>query len=436
MGDAAVPTAPGASGHLPTLVGAFVHFAVSTMLWVLLGALGIYIAEDLGLSAFEKGLVVATPILSGSLLRIPLGLLSDRVGAKRVGVGILLSLLVPLVAGWRGGDSLAELLAVGLLLGIAGASFSVAIPLASRWYPPERQGLVLGLTGAGTCATVLSYLFAPRLAEALGWRAVLGLAVLPALLATMAFVRLARERPRTAAMGSAREYRKALWEGDLWALGLIYAVTFGGYVGLGTFIPVLLRDQYQTPAAAAGAVAAAAALAGGGIRPFGGYLADRIGGGRMLSLLLPAIAIVYLCIARAETFGITVGLVVAAMLCMGIGNGALFQVVPQRFPGQMGIATGVVGALGGLGGFVLPVLLGSIRELSGSFDAGFLLLGLIVAGAMLLNRSPGFRSSRAGQGRSAGPVPVAGSGEASAASTSGGGVRRRSGRRVAATGTS
>src|SRR5262245_17551923 len=165
------------------------------MLWVLLGALGIYIAEGAHLNAGEKGLMVAVPVLSGSLLRLPLGLLSDRIGGKRVGIALLAFLFVPLALGWQAGSSLPTLLAIGLMLGTAGASFAVALPLASRWYPPERQGLAMGIAAAGNSGTAIANLVAPMLADAVGWHNVLGLAMLPLTLVLVAFTLLAKDSP-------------------------------------------------------------------------------------------------------------------------------------------------------------------------------------------------------------------------------------------------
>ncbi|MEK7814995.1 MAG: MFS transporter, partial [Chloroflexota bacterium] len=218
-------------GHLPTLFASFLHFDVSFMLWVLLGALGIYIAESLGLSPAEKGLLVATPILTGSLTRIPVGLLSDRFGAKRVGAALLAFLFVPLALAWQTGDSLSQLLAVGLLLGVAGSSFAVALPLASRWYPPERQGLVMGIAAAGNSGTVIANLLAPRLAQVVGWHNVLGLAMMPLALVLAAFLLMAKERPRAPGERPASLDRSVLRNPDLWWFCLLYSVTFGGYVG-------------------------------------------------------------------------------------------------------------------------------------------------------------------------------------------------------------
>src|SRR5581483_3772194 len=223
-------------------VAAFLHFDVSFMLWVLMGALGVYVAEALGLGPVERGLTVSLPVLSGSLLRIPVGALSDRFGAKRTGVGLLSFLFLPLSLAWLAGDGLAVLLLAGLLLGAAGASFAVALPLASRWYPAQRQGLVMGVAAAGNSGTVVANLAAPRLAGRIGWQDVFGVAMLPLALTLAAFARLAREAPRQPA--NARPSTGVLRQADLWWLCLFYAVTFGGYVGLTSFFPLFLRADY------------------------------------------------------------------------------------------------------------------------------------------------------------------------------------------------
>ena len=183
-------------GHTPTLAACFLHFDVSFMLWVLLGALGVYIAEELKLGPSEKAMVVAIPILSGSLLRVPLGLLSDRFGGKQVGTIMLICLYGPLTLGWLSGDSINDLMAIGALLGVAGASFAVALPLASRWYPPEKQGLAMGIAAAGNSGTVVTNLIAPRLAASIGWQGVMAVAMIPLTIALVVFVLLAKESPR------------------------------------------------------------------------------------------------------------------------------------------------------------------------------------------------------------------------------------------------
>jgi NNP family nitrate/nitrite transporter-like MFS transporter len=374
------------AGHWPTLAACFLHFDLSFMLWVLPGALGIYISESAHLSAAEKGLMVAVPILSGSLLRVPLGLLGDRIGGRRVGIGMLAFLFLPLTLGWQSGESLPELLLIGLMLGTAGASFAVALPLASRWYPPERQGLVMGIAAAGNSGTVITNLFAPRLANEVGWHNVLGLAMLPLAVVLVAFLMMAQDSPRSATARPVIKYLAAIKEGDLWWFCLFYSITFGGYVGLSAFLPLFLRDQYGLSPVAAGGLTAMGAFVGSSIRPFGGYLADKFGGVRLLSLLMTGIGAIYLAGSSLPGIAGMSVILVIQMSCLGMGNGAIFQLVPRRFREEIGIATGVVGAIGGLGGFILPLLLGNVRQMSGSFSAGFVILAMISLSGVILLR--------------------------------------------------
>lgn len=373
-------------GHWPTLLACFLHFDVSFSLWVLLGALGIYIAESAHLSPAEKGLLVAIPILSGSLLRVPLGLLSDRVGGKRVGMAILAFLFLPLTLGWLAGEGLSSLLAIGLMLGTAGASFAVALPLASRWYPPQRQGLVMGIAAAGNSGTVMTNLFAPPLANWYGWHNVLGLAMIPLGLTLIAFTLLAKDSPAHAKGQPLGRYLRALRQPDLWWFCCLYAVTFGGYVGLSSFLPLFFRDQFQVSALVAGQLTALAAFVGSLLRPLGGYLADKRGGVRVLSWLLLCIGLGYLLCAQRPALTVMAALIVGVMACSGMANGAVFQLVPQRFREEIGIATGVVGAIGGCGGFLLPNLLGQAKQITGSFAYGFILLGAVAVSVLLLLR--------------------------------------------------
>lgn len=375
------------TGHWPTLLASFLHFDLSFMLWVLLGALGIYITESLKLSPAQKGLMVAIPILSGSLLRVPLGLLSDRLGGKRVGVGMLVFLFLPLALGWQTGKDLPSLIAVGLMLGTAGASFAVALPLASRWYPAGRQGLVMGIAAAGNSGTVIANLLAPRLADKVGWHNVLALAMLPLALVLVAFLLLAKDSPGSIQAQPVRHYLSALKQSDMWWFCLFYSITFGGYVGLSSFLPLFLRDQYGLTPVMAGYLTAMFAFVGSLVRPLGGYLADRVGGVRLLSFLLFGIGVIYGLSASLPLLGLMVFVLLAIMACLGLGNGAVFQLVPQRFRQQIGIATGVVGAVGGLGGFLLPILLGSLKQWGGSFGFGFGVLALLAFIALIVLRA-------------------------------------------------
>jgi MFS transporter, NNP family, nitrate/nitrite transporter len=365
------------------LIASFLHFDLSFMLWVLLGALGIYITESLGLSPAQKGIMVAIPILRGSLLRVPLGLLSDRVGGKRVGISMLLFLFVPLSIGWLTGDNLPTMIVTALLLGTAGASFTVALPLASRWYPPHRQGIVMGIAAAGNSGTVITTLAAPHLANIVGWHNVLGLAMIPLALVLIAFIVMAKDSPSPSAGQPIRSYLAALKHSDLWWFCLFYSVTFGGYVGLSSFLPIFFRDQYNVDPITAGSLTALVTFVGSMVRPLGGYLADRLGGTRMLFWLLIGIFGTYVLRAQLPALPSMVVLLIVGMGCLGMGNGAIFQLVPQRFAQQIGIATGVIGAVGGIGGFFLPNILGSAKQISASFSMGFIVLATITLVALI-----------------------------------------------------
>ena len=358
------------AGHAPSLVAALVHFDISFMAWVLLGALGAYVSQDLGLSASQSGLMVAAPLLAAAVFRVALGILGDRVGPKRVGTVAMAVVLLPLAWGALGATSYPAVLGMGLLLGVAGASFAISLPLASRWYPPHLQGLAMGIAGAGNSGTVIAALTAPRLAEAYGWHAVFAMAMAPVALAMAAFVLLAKEPPAPARPLTAAAMRATMREPDAWRLCGLYAVTFGGFVGLASFLPILLHDQYGLSKVDAAAVTAAGAALGSLLRPLGGHLADRLGGTTVLTAVLGTVSAGALFVAGLPPAAGAALAFVALMGALGAGNGAVFQLVGLRFAQRIGLVTGVVGAAGGVGGFLLPTLLGGLRDLAGSYGAG------------------------------------------------------------------
>lgn len=362
------------AGHWPTLLSAFLYFDASFMIWVLLGALGNHVASEFNLSAAQKGLMTALPLLGGSVLRLVFGYLSDRFGGRRAGLIGLTLTFVPLLMGWLWADSVSDLYCVGVLLGVAGASFAVALPMASRWYPARYQGLVMGIAGAGNSGTVLSTFFAPRLAEMYGWPGVFGLAMIPLAAVALVFVLFAKDAPNGGSSSvSGSGMIAVLWERDLYLFSLLYAVTFGGFAGLASFLSVLLCDQYGLLKVQAGDLASLCVLAGSFLRPVGGLLADRMGGIRILSVLYGLIAILFIGLAQMPPLAGVITLFVLAMGCFGIGNGAIFQLVPQRFKGRVGAATGILGAAGGIGGFCLPVMLGWLKGVTGDFSVGLAL---------------------------------------------------------------
>jgi NNP family nitrate/nitrite transporter-like MFS transporter len=359
-------------GHKPTLFAAFFYFDLSFMVWVMLGPLAVQIAADLALSPAQKGLMVATPVLTGALLRIFMGVLVDQLKPKKAGlIGQVIVILALLEAWLHGVHTYQQALLLGVFLGFAGAAFAVALPLASRWYPPEHQGTALGIAGAGNSGTALAALFAPGLAVAFGWNNVFGLALIPLALALAVYVVMAKDAPDAPPPKSLGQYLAVLQDKDAWWFMFFYSVTFGGFVGLASSLTIYFNDQYGLDPVHAGYFTAACVFAGSLVRPFGGNLADRIGGIRSLTIMY-VLATFFLLIL---SFGITskvlgLSVVVLAMAALGMGNGAVFQLVPQRFRKEIGVMTGLVGMAGGIGGFYLASSLGYSKQVTGSYQIG------------------------------------------------------------------
>ena len=362
------------AGHWPTLVAAFLYFDLAFMVWVLLGPLGVSIAKDLQLDAAQKGLMVGLPVLAGALLRPVLGASVDHFGAKITGIFAQLVVIAALAVGWLAGvTTYSQVLLLGLFLGVAGASFAVALPLASRWYPPEHQGTALGIAGAGNSGTAFAALLAPTLAAWYGWSNVFGLALIPLVLVLIIFVVIARDPPATTGAKSWADYVRVLRDKDAWWFMFFYSVTFGGFVGLAASLTIYFNAQYGLDAKTAGFYTAACVFAGSFMRPIGGNLADRIGGIKTLSYVyvIAAFALGIIGLGIESSYA-ALAVFVLAMLALGAGNGAVFQLVPQRFRKEIGVMTGLVGMAGGIGGFYLASSLGLAKKLTGDYRAGFL----------------------------------------------------------------
>jgi NNP family nitrate/nitrite transporter-like MFS transporter len=241
------------SGDTPTLFAAFFYFDISFMVWVMLGPLGVQIAADLKLDNAQKGLMVAVPVLAGAVIRVILGVMVDHLKPRLTGLIAQSIVLVGLFAIWLMGiDGYAGILLAGIVLGVAGASFAVALPLASRWYPPEHQGTALGIAGAGNSGTVLAALFAPGLAVAFGWVNVFGLAVIPLLVAFGVYIVWAKDSPTAPPPKGWTEYLAVLRTGDAWWFMLFYSVTFGGFVGLASSLTIYFNVDYGLDPVTAG----------------------------------------------------------------------------------------------------------------------------------------------------------------------------------------
>ncbi len=385
------------TGHWPTLLSAFLYFDISFMVWVVLGPLALYITQDLALSVEEKFGIVAIPILFGAAFRVPLGILADQIGPKRAGQVGQLVVMAGLTYTWLIGLSTKlEVELLGVILGVAGASFAVALPQASRWYPPRYQGVVLGIAGAGNMGVVLDAMLVPWLAERFGWQAVFGILLIPVAIVFLLYSWMAKDatdRPKPVTL---RNYALVFKDHDTWWFMFFYSITFGGFVGLSSALPLYFTHWYHASGIAAGLMVAIIVFAGSLFRPVGGWLADRIGGIRTLQMLFAVVAFMYLTIALmpegpkpgrdavllskvggwslSDLPGVAWGAVAiffVGAMALGMGNGSVFQLVPLRFRREMGVMTGLVGAAGGIGGFVLARALGWSQGLTGGFALGF-----------------------------------------------------------------
>ncbi len=360
------------SGHWPSLVGAWLHLTVSFMVWLLVAAMSLSLAQALQLSERELAWLVSFPLLGGAVLRMVAGWSADRLGARSTGLVILVAELLVLCWGWLGVTGYGDALVFSVCLGVAGASFSVTLPIASRAYPPSAQGFVLGLVASGNIGTVLIFFLAPRWAAATDWHQVCGImagVVAATLVVFVVAVPPTAPIPGLQAVTWWHNAAQLIRRRSAYWLCFLYAVTFGGFVGLCSILPLLLHEVYRVDAIEAGALAALCGLMGSLIRPVGGYVADRQGGLRTLYYVLPVIAgAVVAVISPSRTMAVV--MMVVATAAMGFGNGVVFQLVAGWFPADIGLASGVVGAAGAVGGFLLPILIGTVKGFSGSYELG------------------------------------------------------------------
>jgi NNP family nitrate/nitrite transporter-like MFS transporter len=372
-GNASVPLALGA-----------ISFAVCFAAWGLIAAFAPRFREAFHLSATQAALLVATPVLLGSLARLPMGMLADRFGGRMVFALLMLVVSVPAYLTPLA-KTYGELLIGGFFLGLAGSSFSVGVGFVSRWFSPENQGSALGIYGLGNIGQSAAVFLGPLLAASLGWQNVFrGMAVL-LVVWPVAFWLFARNAPVTVAPKSIGQMLGLLSRERLaWALSGFYFLTFGGFVAFSIYLPSLLKDQFHLQPSDAGFRTAGFVVLATVVRPLGGWLSDRIGGARVLSVVFSVVIPFALLLAWPSMLPFTIGALGCALM-MGLGNGAVFKLVPQYFPGETGTVTGLVGAMGGLGGFFPPLLLGFFRDRLGAVWPAFVLLALVSLSMWLIN---------------------------------------------------
>ncbi|NOR56372.1 MAG: MFS transporter [Sulfurovum sp.] len=395
-------------GHTPTLFMAFLYFDMSFMVWTMLGPLSTEIAEALALAghiitAGEKATLLSLPILSGAILRIVLGFGVDKIGAKLTALISQAIVITALLTAFMIGSEITynQLLLVALGLGFAGASFAVALPQAGQWYPPKLQGIVLGIAGAGNIGVVIDFLFAPKIAEKWGWEWVFGVGAIMAIMVFIAYLFLAKNAPESvykARPKTLKDYGKLLKDKDTWWFNLFYAISFGGFVGFAGYMKVYLMNTYQVDMSAfglsvfdepnvkviAGYFGALTIFAGAVLRPFGGSIADKIGGIKALYFFYGAVAVLVSILALLPLpFFVAIAVLFLIMASLGMANGAVFQLVPQRFAKDIGIMTGIVGCAGGLGGTALIKTLGWSKGVFDGYMVGFLIFAAVVLVAIV-----------------------------------------------------
>lgn len=352
-----------------------IAFAATFAAWGMLAPIAPALQDELGLSNSQTSIMISIPVVLGSLLRIPLGILTDRIGGRAVFTGMLVySALAAVLVGFA--TSYAALLGAGFLLGAAGASFAVGVPFVAEWYPPKKQGFALGVYGVGNIGTAIAAFSVPAIRDSAG-QEVAGLAF-GAVIALYALIWTSMARRAPGKKPPPPKYRDVLGSGwKLWRLALFYFVTFGGFVAMALYLPKLLTDWFDLSLTDAGLRAAGFTLLATAFRPVGGLLSDRIGGNRVLTIAffgvgLDAIGLSWQA-ADPSMFPTTFFCLTMALF-LGLGNGAVFKLVPLSFPKATGAATGIVGAAGGLGGFFPPLFLGVVKDATGEFVLGFVLL--------------------------------------------------------------
>lgn len=394
-------------GHWPTLLAAFLYFDFSFMVWTMLGPLSTEISEALAATGFvmtagEKATLLSLPILSGALLRIVLGFGVDQFGPKKTALISQAIVITALFFTYVQADTITynQLLVVALGLGFAGASFAVALPQAGQWYPPRLQGIVLGIAGAGNIGVVIDFLFAPKIAEIWGWASVFLVGAVLSSIIFLTYLFMAKDAPEDVYKQNPkklRDYGKLLKDKDTWWFGLFYAISFGGFVGFAGYMKVYLMNTYsvemgdigmswfaeENVKVMAGYFGALTIFAGAILRPVGGGIADKMGGIKSLYIFYGTVALMAIITALiALPFALAIVVLFIIMASLGMANGAVFQLVPQRFGRDIGIMTGLIGAAGGLGGTALIKTLGWSKGAFDGYTAGFLIFAAVVLVAL------------------------------------------------------
>lgn len=396
-------------GHWPTLLAAFLYFDFSFMVWTMMGPLANEIAESLKatqnfiMSADQSATLVAVPVLAGAILRVVLGFFVDKVGAKKTALVSQFIVVLGLFFAYYKGETITydELLGVAFILGFAGGSFAVALPQAGQWYPPKLQGVVLGLAGAGNIGVVIDFIFAPKIAQIWGWQSVFLVGAVLSLFIFIVYFFMAKDAPADVYKANPKklkDYGKLLKDKDTWWFCLFYSISFGGFVGFAGYMKVYLMSTYKTEMTTfgldilaepnvmvtAGYFGALCIFAGAILRPVGGAIADKLGGIKSLYFFYGVVCLLAIISATYTLpFYVAIFVLFLIMANLGMANGAVFQLVPQRFGKDIGIMTGIIGCAGGLGGTAIIKTFGWSKGAFDGYAAGFMIFATVVFIAIL-----------------------------------------------------
>ncbi|MET8688696.1 MFS transporter [Streptomyces sp. NPDC004732] len=383
---ASAPAAKPSGAAYRNLALATLGFTLTFWAWDLVAPLGSDFKDRLNLSSFEQSLLVAVPVIVGSLGRVPVGALTDRYGARKMFPLVSALTIIPVLLIIPAKHSFGAMLAVGFLLGLGGTTFAIGIPLVNSWFPPARRGFALGVFGMGMGGVALSGYFTPRIAKhgenlpfIIVAIALAAFAVLAALLITDRPDRPIPTSSLGTRLGQAGHLRVT------WELSALYAIGFGGIVAFGVYLPTYLKTWYDLSPTDAGTKAAGFALVTVIFRPIGGWLSDRIHPATVTTVALAVVALFAVMQAFDPTLN-PMGTICFLFMAAGLGtaSGSVFALVSQVTPQpQVGSVTGIVGAVGGLGGFLPPLVMGAIYSAKDSYSIGFMLLSdLALAGCV------------------------------------------------------
>ena len=358
---------------------------ISFAVWSVFAPIATEIQKVYGLSGLEKSMLIATPILLGSVMRIPMGILTDRYGGRKIYAMTLLLLVIPMIgAGFA--DSYPMLLFWAFFIGMAGTTFAVSIAYVSRWFSPEKQGLILGIAGMGNLGSALANFFIPLIFNSYGLEWVFwSLAFAMGVMAIIFWIGT-KELQRPTETKTLKEALSVLKYKETWMLSAFYCLTFGGFVTFSMYLPTLLYDLFQITAVAAGVIAAGFVVIATFTRPIGGYLSDRFGAKKVLTFVFSGVFLGGIAVAftmESLTFFSISCMFTGIML--GIGNGAVFKMVPEVSSENIGSVTGIVGAVGGIGGFIPPIIIGITKDLTGDYFLSFALLSILSLIFLILN---------------------------------------------------